>query len=79
VVMIRLPISKEFYDLELSLAPTFDQAMQAAADQCQIPYKSFQFMADSLTYKDGHHMQWSSTARFSSAIAHTLMQDELNP
>lgn len=79
VVMIRLPISKEFYDLELSLAPTFDQDMQTAADQCQIPYRSFQFMADSLTYKDGHHMQWSSTAKFSSAIAHALMLEELNP
>ncbi|MFM7902137.1 MAG: hypothetical protein ACKPAD_09150, partial [Bacteroidota bacterium] len=79
VVLIRVPISEEFYALEQSLSPSFDQTIHAEADFHQIAYKTFQDMADSLTYKDGHHMQLASTAIFSSAITHSLIQHEWKP
>jgi hypothetical protein len=79
VVMIRVPVSRQFYDFEQALAPSFDDTMQAEADHHEIEYINFQYMAESLTYKDGHHMQLTSTAIFSSGLATWLMQNELNP
>ena len=74
--MIRVPISKEFFEFEQSLLPEFDHAMLAEAHYHDIPYKTFQDIPELLEFKDGHHMQLTATAIFSSTLNRWLMRKE---
>ena len=75
VVLVRVPVSREFYEFEQLLSPAFDQTMLEEARYHQIVYKNFQDQSESLTFKDGHHMQLTSTARFSSTLKNWLRQE----
>ena len=75
VVIVRMPVSSEFYAFENELAPEFDQTIQEAANKHGVVYHDFNDMSGMLTFKDGHHMQLSSTAIFSGYLAKWLRED----
>jgi hypothetical protein len=75
VVIVRMPVSSEFCDFENELVPEFDQTIQEAAIKHGVVYHDFNDMSSMLTFKDGHHMQLSSTAIFSGYLAKWLRED----
>jgi hypothetical protein len=75
VVIVRMPVSSEFYAFENELVPEFNQTMFETAMQQRVVYHDFNDMSGMLTFKDGHHMQLSSTAIFSGYLAKWLRED----
>ncbi|MFN5619819.1 MAG: hypothetical protein ACK478_00820 [Flavobacteriales bacterium] len=68
VVIIRMPISSEFYAFENELAPEFNRMVNETAQQQGVIYHDFNYMSHLLSFKDGHHMQLSSTSIFSGYL-----------
>jgi hypothetical protein len=72
VLIVRMPVSAAFYAFENELAPDFNRLVNDVAQQQGVIYHDFNTMSHLLSYKDGHHMQLSSTPIFSGYLRQWL-------
>jgi len=72
VVVVRLPMDREFADLENSAYPQFDQRMQSICSQLHMPYDDFSTETDVYETLEGNHLAPAGAARFSAAYAERL-------
>ena len=56
VYLIRLPISKEFYQLENGYFTTFEKEIQSIVNGMGVSYWDMVSIQDSVKYNDGHHI-----------------------
>jgi hypothetical protein len=75
VLLLRMPVSPEFYAFENELAPDFNRLVTEVAQQQGVIYHDFNDMSHLLAFKDGHHMQLSSTPIFSGYLHHWLQNE----
>lgn len=75
VLIVRMPVSKAFYDFENELAPEFNRIVSDIARHHGVIYHDFNDMSHLLKYKDGHHMQLSSTFIFSGYFREWLQNE----
>lgn len=56
VYLVRLPISKEFYQLEQNHFDQFDRRIKSLTAEMKVPYWDMVNLQDSVKYNDGHHI-----------------------
>lgn len=56
VYLVRLPISKEFYQLEQNHFDKFDKGIKSLTAEMNVPYWDMINLQDSVKYNDGHHI-----------------------
>jgi len=72
VVLVRLPISSEIYDIEKQLMPDFDEKMCLLSQKYTVPYWSFIDKLSEYTYTDGNHLYKDSGRKISKEIAQMI-------
>jgi hypothetical protein len=68
VLMVRIPIHPDFFELEQTFWPGFESEMYEIAAQGGIIFWSPKELNGQLTYNDGHHMNYKSSHRFSRLL-----------
>ncbi len=68
VVMVRLPVHQQMYEIETTMAPEFDQLMQTIALQKQVQYLNLMPYRDQYLYTDGNHIWDGHSKRLSERI-----------
>ena len=68
VVLVRLPVHQQMYEIETAIAPEFDQLMQATALQKQVQYLNLMPYRDQYLYTDGNHIWNGHSMRLSERI-----------
>jgi hypothetical protein len=75
VIIVRMPVSAAFYAFENELAPDINSLVKDVAQQQGVIFHDFNDMSHLLTFKDGHHMQLSSTPIFSRYLRQWLASE----
>jgi hypothetical protein len=76
VYLVRLPISKEFYQLETSHFMGFDERIREYANDLSVPYWDMVGYQDSVKYNDGHHINRYFAPLISKKIAEWIRRKE---
>ena len=76
VYLVRLPISKEFYQLETAHFIGFDERIRECANDLGVPYWDMVDYQDSVKYNDGHHINRYFAPLISMKIAEWIRRKE---
>jgi hypothetical protein len=68
-MLVRMPFSVEFLELENEVEPEFDSEMQSLAESLRISYFSYASTNSSYQTTDGNHLHHESGDRFSRLLA----------
>ncbi len=68
VMMVRLPVHPDFFEMEQAFWPSFESEMNEIAAQEGITFWSPKELNEQLTFNDGHHMNYKSSHRFSGLL-----------
>ncbi len=74
VYLVRLPISKEFYELENKYFAGFDDQIQSLTQELHVPYWDMVGLQDSVKYNDGHHINRYFAPYISRQISHWILK-----
>lgn len=76
VYLVRLPISKEIYEIETRLCSDFDLRVQSIANNADVPYLMLQDRTDEMVFNDGHHLNRAYAPACTAIIAHWIKEQE---
>jgi hypothetical protein len=68
VMMVRIPVHPDFFEMEQAFWPSFESEMIEIAAGQGIVFWSPKELNEQLTYNDGHHMNYQSSHRFSQLL-----------
>lgn len=80
VILIRLPIYRDLYDLEQKHCPGFNDAMEKISNEHGIKYVNFNtsqyhwLTHNPQSFTDGSHMEYSITERFNTSLKTVLKE-----
>lgn len=77
LILVRLPVYKNLYEIEQKFAADFDQTMAGIGQRLGIPYLTLQdhfpdLAGDLQAFTDGSHMDVAATRRFTEGLAQLL-------
>lgn len=68
VVLVRLPVHQQMFEIEQTMAPDFDQLIQASSNKKQVQYLNLMPYRDQFLYTDGNHIWNGHSKRLSEWI-----------
>lgn len=68
VMMVRIPVHLDFFEMEQAFWPSFESEMNEIAAKEGITFWSPKELNEQLTYNDGHHMNHKSSHMFSGLL-----------
>ena len=79
IVLVRLPIYHDLYELEQSMAGDFDSSMQSIADSLGLPYLQLQddnadLASDPTAFTDGSHLDKDRAPLFTERLGRRLRE-----
>ena len=76
VYLIRLPISKEFYQLENGHFTTFEKEIQSIVNGMGVSYWDMVSIQDSVKYNDGHHINRLYAPYISARVGEWINEEQ---
>lgn len=78
VLMVRIPIHPDFFEMEQAFWPSFESEMIEIAAEEGIAFWSPKELNEQLTFNDGHHMNYKSSHRFSELLNNQIQSIKWN-
>jgi hypothetical protein len=72
VLLVRIPVHPEFFELEETFWPSFEREMEQLAIEEAVTFWSPKELNDQLPFNDGHHMNREGSHRFSQLLNREL-------
>jgi hypothetical protein len=76
VYFVRLPVHPEFYELENQFMPNFDQVAARLSERYDIPFMDMQYLAESITFNDGHHINKKHAPLVSNIVRDWIIKEQ---
>lgn len=74
VYLVRLPVSKAFFEMENIVMPEFDDIMVKIGDKQNVPYLDLTDLNPDLEYTDGNHLYKTSGALVSRELSKRILK-----
>lgn len=68
VLMVRIPVHPDFFEMEQTFWPGFEKEMNDMASKEGVVFWSPRALNEELYFNDGHHMNYKSSHRFSQLL-----------
>lgn len=73
VYLVRLPTSKEMYELELKFMPNFNHIISGISQEYKVKYIDFSLEYNQYQTTDGNHLYYKSGKKFTQALCDSIV------